>query len=31
MMGERWRTINDRMRAVGPEQYYRESLEKPRY
>lgn len=31
MMDERWRAVNERMRAVGPEQYYRESLEKPRY
>jgi hypothetical protein len=31
MMAERWQVINDRMREVGPEQYYRESLEKPRY
>jgi hypothetical protein len=28
---ERWRAYNDRMREVGVEQYYRESLEKPRY
>jgi len=31
IMVERWRAVNDRMREVGPEQYYRESLEKPRY
>lgn len=30
-MDERWRAINERIRAVGPEQYYRESLERPRY
>jgi Protein of unknown function (DUF3795) len=28
---QRWRAHNDRMREVGVEQYYRESLEKPRY
>ncbi|MCL5735907.1 MAG: DUF3795 domain-containing protein [Actinobacteria bacterium] len=27
----RWRAINDRMRDVGPEEYYRESLSRPRY
>jgi hypothetical protein len=27
----RWRAANDRMRDEGPEDYYRESLEKPRY
>lgn len=27
----RWRAINDRMRDVGVEQYYRESLSRPRY
>jgi hypothetical protein len=31
MMVERWLAVNDRMRDVGPEQYYLESLEKPRY
>jgi hypothetical protein len=31
MMAERWRAINDRMRDAGPERYYLESLEKPRY
>ena len=31
MMVQRWRSINDRMREAGPEEYYRESLEKPRY
>jgi hypothetical protein len=28
---ERWRANNDRMREVGIEQYYRESLLEPRY
>jgi Protein of unknown function (DUF3795) len=28
---ERWRANNDRMREVGVEQYYRESLQQPRY
>jgi hypothetical protein len=28
---QRWRATNDRMREVGVEQYYRESLRKPRY
>ena len=28
---ERWRTVNDRMREVGVEEYYRESLRTPRY
>ena len=28
---ERWRSYNDRMREVGVEQYYRESLDEPRY
>jgi hypothetical protein len=28
---QRWRAYNDRMREVGVEQYYQESLEKPRY
>ena len=28
---ERWRAYNDRMRDVGVERYYQESLEKPRY
>jgi hypothetical protein len=27
----RWRSCNDRIRDVGVEQYYRESLERPRY
>jgi hypothetical protein len=27
----RWQEYNDRMREVGVEQYYRESLERPRY
>jgi hypothetical protein len=27
----RWRAHNDRMGAVGAEQYYQESLERPRY
>lgn len=27
----RWRATNDRMREVGVEQYYRGSLERPRY
>jgi hypothetical protein len=27
----RWRANNDRMREVGVEQFYKESLEKPRY
>lgn len=27
----RWRACNDRMREVGVEQYYEESLERPRY
>jgi hypothetical protein len=27
----RWRSCNDRMREVGVEQYYTESLAKPRY
>lgn len=27
----RWRAANDRMRDAGPESFYRESLEKPRY
>jgi hypothetical protein len=31
MMVRRWRAINDRMAEVGPEEYYRESLENPRY
>ena len=26
-----WRTVNDRMREVGVEEYYRESLQSPRY
>jgi len=30
-MVQRWRACNDRMRDVGVEAYYRESLEKPRY
>lgn len=30
-MSERWRAYNDRMREVGAEQYYQESLDKPRY
>lgn len=30
-LGQRWRACNDRMREVGAEQYYQESLEKPRY
>jgi hypothetical protein len=30
-LAERWRTCNDRMREVGVEQYYQESLERPRY
>jgi hypothetical protein len=28
---KRWRANNDRMRAVGVERYYRESLTQPRY
>jgi hypothetical protein len=28
---QRWRQINERMREVGVEQYYQESLLKPRY
>ena len=28
---ERWRDVNDRMREVGVERYYEESLQKPRY
>jgi hypothetical protein len=28
---KRWRTVNDRMREVGVEEYYRESLQIPRY
>jgi hypothetical protein len=28
---KQWRTVNDRMREVGVEEYYRESLESPRY
>ena len=28
---KRWRAINDRMREVGVEDYYRESLQTPRY
>lgn len=28
---ERWRAGNDRMREVGVEEYYRETLRKPRY
>jgi hypothetical protein len=30
-MVSRWRAYNDRMREVGVETYYRESLTKPRY
>jgi Protein of unknown function (DUF3795) len=30
-LASRWRTINDRMREVGVDVYYRESLGKPRY
>jgi hypothetical protein len=30
-MAERWRSYNDRMREVGAEDYYRESLTRPRY
>jgi hypothetical protein len=30
-VAKRWRAYNDRMREVGAEQYYRESLERPRY
>ena len=30
-LADRWRANNDRMREVGVEQYYRESLSKPRY
>jgi hypothetical protein len=30
-MDRRWRSYNDRMREVGVEEYYRESLERPRY
>jgi hypothetical protein len=30
-MVQRWRACNDRMREVGVEEFYRESLEKPRY
>lgn len=29
-MVERWRSHNDRIRTVGVEQFYRESLERPR-
>jgi hypothetical protein len=28
---KRWRAANDRMREVGVEEYYRESLQEPRY
>ena len=28
---ERWRSYNDRIREVGVEEFYRESLERPRY
>jgi len=28
---ERWRSCNDRIREVGVERFYRESLERPRY
>lgn len=30
-LARRWRLQNDRMREVGVESYYRESLQKPRY
>ena len=30
-LAARWRAMNDRMRDVGVEQAYRESLEEPRY
>jgi hypothetical protein len=30
-LAQRWRACNDRMLQVGVEQYYQESLEKPRY
>jgi hypothetical protein len=30
-LAERWRVINERMREVGPLEYYCESLTKPRY
>lgn len=30
-METRWRSYNDRMREVGAERYYQESLDKPRY
>lgn len=30
-MTQRWRAYNDRMLEVGVEQYYRESLKRPRY
>ncbi len=30
-MVERWRSHNDRIREVGVAQFYRESLERPRY
>ncbi len=30
-LDRRWRAINDRMSEVGVEEYYRESLLKPRY
>ena len=30
-MAERWRRYNDRMREVGVEDYYQESLTRPRY
>jgi hypothetical protein len=30
-LARRWRAFNDRMREVGVEEFYRESLEKPRY
>jgi len=30
-LARRWRSANDRMREVGVELYYRQSLEQPRY
>lgn len=30
-LARRWRECNDRMREIGVEEYYRESLERPRY
>jgi len=30
-LAQRWRACNDRMREAGAVQYYRESLQKPRY